>query len=199
MSGLAAPLESLIAELSRLPGIGRKTASRLAFHLLKVPRDEVDALARALVELRERLGSCATCFNFAEGDRCPICSDPRRDITALCVVEEAKDVASVERTGFFRGVYHVLGGALSPLRDVGPDDLHARELVDRVRSGTVREVILALSPDVEGEATASYLARLLKPLEVSVTRIATGLPAGADLEFTDDLTLRRALEGRRDY
>ena len=199
MTEYAAPLEQIIAELSRLPGIGRKTAQRLAFHLLEVPRAQVDALARALTDLRERIRTCAACFNVAEGDRCPVCADPRRDASVVCVVEEPSDVASIERSGSHRGLYHVLGGALSPLKDVGPDDLRIRELVERVGSGGVREVILALSPDVEGEATAVFLSRLLKPLGVSVTRIATGLPAGADLEFTDDLTLTRAFEGRREY
>ncbi len=199
MAPQAASLERLLSELSKLPGIGRKTAQRLAFHLLKVPRAEVDALARALTDVRDRIGSCATCFNLAEGDRCPICADPRRDPGLVCVVETPADVASLERTGAYQGRYHVLGGALSPLKDIGPDDLRIQELLRRLGEGGVREVILALSPDVEGEATAVYLARTLKPIGVPVTRLATGLPAGAELEFTDDLTLRRALEGRREY
>jgi recombination protein RecR len=195
----AAPLERIIHELAKLPGVGRKTAQRLAFHLVEAPLSEVHALAEAIVELRERIVICSRCFNVGDAELCPVCSDPRRDRTTLCVVEQAADLAAFERAGGFRGVYHVLGGALSPLRDVGPDDLHIRELVGRVGSGEVREVILATSPSVEGEATAVYLARLLKPAGVGVSRLAQGLPAGASLEFTDDLTLRRALEGRRDY
>lgn len=199
MTALAAPLERLVAEFAKLPGVGRKTAQRLAFHVLKAPESDVRALAQALVAVREQIRACATCFNLAEGEACPICADPRRERSTLCVVEEASDVAAFERTGAFRGLYHVLGGALSPLKDVGPEDLRVRELVQRIGGETIREVILALGPDVEGEATAVYLSRLLKPLGVSVTRLAQGLPAGADLEFTDDLTLQRAFEGRRDY
>jgi len=198
-TGLAAPLERLMTELAKLPGVGRKTAQRFAMHLLKVPPADVLALSRALAEVREKIRLCSVCFNFAEGDLCLVCSDPRRERTIVCVVEEAVDVLSLERTNAFRGLYHVLGGALSPLKDVGPDDLRLAELLERVRTGGVREVILATSPNVEGEATAVYLARLLKPLGVATTRLAQGLPAGADLEFTDDLTLQRALENRRDY
>lgn len=199
MSTLPPPLERLIAELTKLPGIGRKTAQRLTFHLLKAPAGDARALAEALIDVREKTRLCSTCFNLADAETCGICSDPRRDASIVCVVEEASDAAALERTGAFRGLYHVLGGALSPLRDVGPEDLRVRELVARVGGGSIREVILALGPDVEGEATAVYLGRLLKPLGVAVTRIAQGLPAGADLEFTDDLTLQRALEGRRDW
>ncbi|HEX6850883.1 MAG TPA: recombination mediator RecR [Candidatus Polarisedimenticolaceae bacterium] len=199
MSTFAAPLERVIVELAKLPGIGRKTAQRLAFHLLDAPASDARALAEAIAELRERIRFCARCFNVGDAELCPVCADPRRDGTSLCVVEHATDVAVFERAAGFRGRYHVLGGALSPLRDVGPDDLHVRELLDRVGSEGVREVILATSPSVEGEATAVYLARLLKPLGVGVSRLAQGLPAGASLEFTDDLTLRRALEGRREY
>jgi recombination protein RecR len=189
----------LIGELMKLPGIGRKTAQRLSFHLLKAPEGDARALAEALADVREKIRLCTVCFNLSDTETCGICTDPRRDGSIVCVVEEASDAAAIERMGAFRGVYHVLGGSLSPLRDVGPDDLRVRELVDRVGTGTIREVILALGPDVEGEATSVYLGRLLKPLNVAVTRIAQGLPAGADLEFTDDLTLQRALEGRRDW
>lgn len=199
MTTFAAPLERLIVELAKLPGIGRKSAQRLAFHLLDVPASEVRALAESIVELRERIRFCSRCFNVGDADLCPVCADARRDGSMLCVVEQASDLAAFERAAGYRGRYHVLGGALSPLRDVGPDDLHVRELLDRVEVEAVREVILATSPSVEGEATAVYLSRLLKPLGVGVTRLAQGLPAGASLEFTDDLTLRRALEGRRDY
>jgi len=193
------PLERVIAELCRLPGIGRKTAQRLAFHLLKVPREEVAALASALGELRDSVRLCSTCFNLAEGEQCTICVDPRRDRSVLCVVEEAVNVAAMERTRAWRGLYHVLGGSLSPLKDVGPEDLRFEELLARVQAGGVREVVLATNPDVDGEATAVYIARLLKPSGVLVTRLAQGLPAGGNLEFTDDLTLTRALEGRRTY
>lgn len=199
MTTFAAPLERIIHELAKLPGIGRKTAQRLAFHLLDAPASDARLLAEAIVELRERIVPCSRCFNVGDAELCPICADPRRDATLVCVVELASDVAAFERAAGFRGVYHVLGGALSPLRDVGPDDLHVSPLVARVETGEIREVILATSPSVEGEATAVYLARLLKPSGVGVSRLAQGLPAGASLEFTDDLTLRRALEGRREY
>ena len=199
MTLLAGPLERLIGELAKLPGVGRKTAQRFAFHILKAPAADVEALIVALRELRERIRACATCFNLAESEVCPVCADPRRERTMVCVVEDAVNVLALERTNAYRGVYHVLGGALSPLKDVGPDDLRIRELVLRVERDGVREVILATSPNVEGEATAVYLARLLKPLGVPTTRLAQGLPAGADLEFTDDVTIQRALENRRDY
>jgi recombination protein RecR len=196
---LAVPLERLIGELAKLPGVGRKTAQRFAFHVLKAPAAEVDALIVALRELRERIRPCSVCFNLAESAMCPICADPRRERATVCVVEDAFNVLALERTNAFRGVYHVLGGALSPLKDIGPDDLKIDALVERVRRDGVTEVILATSPNVEGEATAVYLARLLKPLNVQTTRLAQGLPAGADLEFTDDVTIQRALENRRDY
>jgi recombination protein RecR len=188
-----------VGELTRLPGIGRKTALRLAFHLLGRSREEAGRLAAALVEMRERVTPCPTCFHLSEGQRCAICSDPRRDSSAVCVVEDSSAVLAFERTSAFRGLYHVLGGALSPMRDVGADSLRVRELLDRVRAGGIREVILATSPNVEGEATAVYLSRLLKPEGVSVSRLAQGLPAGSELDYADDLTLQRALEGRRDY
>ena len=199
MTELAAPLARAIRELSRLPSIGRKTAQRLVFHLLKVPDEERQALARALVELGEKISNCVECFHLAETERCPICLDPRRDRSLLCVVEEPTNVLALERTGVYQGLYHVLGGVLSPLRDVGAEQLRIRELTARVGSGDVREVILATNPNVEGEATAVYLSRLLQPTGVQVTRLAQGLPAGSELEFTDDLTLRRALEDRRGF
>jgi recombination protein RecR len=199
VSVLAPPIERLILELTKLPGIGRKTAQRLSFHLLKTAPEEVEHLARALLELRQRVRFCRDCFNLSEEELCSVCADPRRDRGLLCVVEEPSNVLALERTGVFRGLYHVMGGALSPLRDVGPDELHMAELIERVKRGGFTELILATNPDVEGEATAVYLARLLKPLGVNVTRLAQGLPAGGDLEFTDDLTLKRALEGRRGY
>ena len=199
MSDLAGPLERAIHELGKLPSVGRKTAQRLVFHLLKAPREEALALARAIVELREKVRPCSECFNLAEGEQCTICADPRRERDLLCVVEEPTNLLSLERTGSFRGLYHVLGGALSPLRDVGPEQLRVRELVARLERAPFREVILATNPDVEGEATAVYLARLLRPLGVPVSRLAQGLPAGGDLEFTDSLTLKRAIEGRRGF
>lgn len=199
MTQLAAPIERLIGELAKLPGVGRKTAQRFAFHVLQAPSDDVDALVVALRELRERIRPCALCFNLAESELCPICADPRRERTTVCVVEDAINVLALERTNAYRGIYHVLGGALSPLKDIGPETLRVTELVERVRRDGVREVILATSPNVEGEATAVYLSRLLKPLNVATTRLAQGLPAGAALEFTDDVTIQRALENRREY
>jgi recombination protein RecR len=196
---LAPPIERLISELAKLPGVGRKTAQRFALHLLKVDPAEVTSLVSALSELRERMRFCENCFNLSDGPRCPICADPRRDPTLVCVVEDASNVIAIEKANAFQGVYHVLGGALSPLKDVGPDDLRVGELLERVRRDGIREVILGTNPNVEGEATAVYLARLLKPAGVTVSRLAQGLPAGADLEFTDELTLQRALEGRREY
>lgn len=199
MALLAPSIEKLIAELTKLPGVGRKTAQRFAFHLLRAPAGEAAALAGALRDLEDKIRLCSVCFNLAEGETCPICSDPRRDPSSICVVEEPVAILAIERTQAFRGRYHVLGGALSPLKDVGPEELKIRELLARVGDGEVREVVLATSPNVEGEATAVYLARVLAPLSVKVTRPAQGLPAGADLEFTDDLTLQRAFEGRREY
>jgi recombination protein RecR len=199
LSTVAPPVERVIAELSKLPSIGRKTAQRLAFHLVRSPRAEVAALARAIAELPDLIRFCSTCFHLTEQDPCLVCTAPRRDAGLICVVEEPTNLIALERTGGYRGRYHVLGGALSPLKDVGPEDLHVSELIARVRDGSFREVILATNPNVEGEATAVYLARLLKPLGVAVTRLAQGLPAGSDLEFTDDVTLLRAFEGRREY
>jgi recombination protein RecR len=196
---LAPPLERLILELGKLPGVGRKTAQRLAFHLLKTSREDARALSVAIEDLRENITFCRECHNLAEGDLCPVCADPRRDRSLLCVVEEPSNLLTLERTGVFRGVYHILGGALSPLKDIGPEQLRIPEVIERVRDSAVREVVLATNTNVEGEATAVYVARLLEPLDVRVTRLAQGLPAGGDLEFTDELTLRRALEGRHSY
>ncbi len=199
MKHLAPPIERVVYELGKLPSVGRKTAQRLAFHLLKLPPEEVASLGQAILELRDKIGLCATCFNLADAECCPVCSDPRRDLALLCVVEEPTNLVALERTGVYQGLYHVLGGSLSPLKDVGPDELRMRELVTRIHEGDFREVILATNPKVEGEATAVYISRLLQPAGVSVTRLAQGLPAGGDLEYTDDLTLRRAMEGRRSY
>lgn len=199
MKSLAPPLERAIEELSKLPSVGKKTAQRLVFHLLKVPAEQASALARSIVELREKVRFCDECFNLTDRETCAICEDTERDRGLICVVEEPTNLLALERTGVYRGLYHVLGGALSPLREIGPDQLHLRQLMDRIRRLEPREVILATNPNVEGEATAVYLSRLLAPLGLQITRLAQGLPAGGDLEFTDDLTLRRALEGRRDF
>jgi len=199
VSNLAPPLERVIQELCKLPSIGRKSAQRLAFHLLKASGDEVSALAQALLDLHGQIRFCRDCFNFSDQDLCPICADPRRDRTLLCIVEEATNLAALERSAVFKGLYHVIGGAISPLKNIGPDQLHLRELMERMQKEEFKEVILATNPNVEGEATAVYLTRLLKPLGLRVTRLAQGLPAGGDLEYTDDLTIQRALEGRRDY
>lgn len=188
-------VENAILELSKLPGIGRKTAQRLVFFLLKSARPEVDRLAAAIVDLKARVRFCSRCFNVSEAELCAICSNPKRDTHLLCVVEEANDVLALEKTGEYRGLYHVLGGALSPLDGVGPDDLHVGELMSRLR-GDVEEVILATNPTAEGEATAIYLAKLMRPRGVRVTRIARGVPMGGDLEFTDEVTLGRALQSR---
>jgi recombination protein RecR len=191
-------LARLIEQLQRLPGIGAKSAQRLAFHILKTPREEVDRLADAMREVKERVTYCSTCSNITDVDPCYYCTHPGRDPRVICVVEEPENVAAVEKTRQFNGVYHVLMGALSPLHGVGPDDLKVKELLSRVASGAVEEVILATNPNVEGEATAIYLARLLKPLGTRVTRIAMGVPVGSDLEYADEVTMQRAMEGRRE-
>ena len=188
----------LVEALQRLPGIGPKTAQRLTFHLLKQPEGAVRELADALVDLKTRAVHCSRCFNVTEEDPCRICANPSRDPAMMCVVEEPNDLLAMERTGEYRGRYHVLLGALSPLEGIGPDELKVRELLGRVETDSVREVILATNPNVEGDATAIYLAKLLRPLGVRVTRIARGLPVGGDLEYADEVTLARALEGRRE-
>jgi recombination protein RecR len=189
--------ERLVQELARLPGVGRRTAQRLAFHLLRAPAPEALALAEAIRDVKERIGFCEVCFNLAEGPRCAICDDPRRDTSLICVVESPSDVVPVERTASYRGLYHVLGGALSPLDGVDPGDLRIDELVRRVDAGGIEEVILATNPTMTGEATASYVAGLLRD-KTRVTRLASGLPVGGDLEFADEVTLGRALAGRRE-
>lgn len=198
MSATPPALAALIEELVRLPGVGPKTAQRLAFHLLKVPREEAAALAEAVVALKERTRLCTRCFNIAEEELCGVCRDPRRDGQLLCVVEEVNDLLAVEKSREYRGLYHVLGGTLAPLEGRGPEQIRGKELTLRLEPGGVREVILATNPNVEGEATALYLLRLLKPFPVKVTRIARGLPMGGDLEYADEVTLARALEGRRE-
>ena len=192
------PVARLIEALQRLPGIGPKTAQRLTFFMLKRPIDEVRELADSLLAVKERIVYCSTCFNVTEQDPCRICSDPARDTGLLCVVEEPNDLLAMERTGEFKGRYHVLLGALSPLEGIGPDDIKVRELLARLDAGGASEVILATNPNVEGEATALYLAKLMRPLGVRITRIARGLPVGGDLEYADQVTLSKALEGRRE-
>jgi recombination protein RecR len=192
-------LEDLVREIARLPGIGTKTAQRLAFHLLRVPPDEALRLARAIEQVRTGVGVCATCGNIAETQPCHLCADPQRDDTQLCIVEEPSDVIVLERTGHYRGRYHVLRGALSPADGLGPEELHLRELVERVRAGSVEEVIVATNPTTAGEATAHAIRELLAALPVRVTRIARGVPVGSDLELADQVTLTRALEGRKEF
>ena len=192
----APPVQALIDELGRLPGIGPKSAQRIAFHLLKLPADDAARLARAITEAKARVRFCERCWNVAEEDECGICRDDQRDTRQVCVVEEARDIVALERTGEFRGRYHVLLGAISPIDGIGPEQLKVRELLVRLEPEGVEEVILCTNPNVEGEATALYLARLLKPLGVRVTRLASGLPVGGDLEYADELTLGRAFEGR---
>ena len=191
------PIQALIDELGRLPGVGPKSAQRIAFHLLNADREEVERLADALREVAEKVRFCDICFNVSEDTTCRICRDPRRDQATICVVEESKDVAAIERTREFRGLYHVLGGAISPIDHVGPEDLHVAELQRRLSGPVVTEVILATDPNVEGEATATYLTRLLAPTGITVSRLASGLPVGGDLEFADEVTLGRAFAGRR--
>jgi len=191
-------LTRLIDELQRLPGIGRKSAQRLAFHIMKAPRDEADRLAEALRDVKDKVAYCSTCNNVTEVDPCLICTDDSRDRRVFCVVEEPTNVLAIERSRDYNGHYHVLMGALSPLQGIGPDELKIKGLLTRVAAGGVDEVILATNPNVEGEATAIYLARLLKPLGVRVTRIAMGVPVGSDLEYADDITMHKAIEGRRE-
>jgi recombination protein RecR len=199
----AGPIQDLIDELARLPGIGPKSAQRVAFHLLKVPANDVRRLADALVEAKEKVRLCRLCFNLSDGDLCVYCADPRRDGSIICVVQEPPDVIALEKTREFRGLYHVLQGSISPIEGIGPEDLRVAELLERIR-GTgapeetrVQEIILATNPNIEGEATAMYLARLLTPIGLRVTRLASGLPVGGDLEYADEVTLGRAIEGRR--
>ena len=195
---LPGSLQNLIDQFKRLPGVGAKSAQRLAFHILKTPREEAERLCDAIRDVKDRVTYCTTCNNITDTDPCAYCADPARDQRVICVVEEPQNVQVVERTGGFRGTYHVLLGALSPLQGIGPDDLKIKGLLARLASGGAEEIILATNPTVEGEATAIYLARLLKPLGVRVTRIATGIPVGSDIEYADELTIGKALEGRRD-
>jgi len=199
LAQLPVALEELIQELSRLPSVGPKTAQRLAFHILRSDRGRAEALARAIVDVKTRIGYCERCWNIAEGDLCAICLSTRRDTSVLCVVESPLDVLAIERTAEFQGLYHVLHGVISPIDGVGPEDIHVPALLERVGAGEVREVIVATDADIEGEATAVYLSRALATLGVTVTRPAHGLPVGGDLEYADELTLARALSGRRAF
>ncbi|MEO8556802.1 MAG: recombination mediator RecR [Actinomycetota bacterium] len=190
-------VQDLIDELGRLPGVGPKSAQRIAFYLLQADSVDVNRLVTALVEVKEKVRFCSICGNVAEAEQCRICLDPRRDLTYICVVEEPKDVVAVERTREFKGRYHVLGGAISPIEGIGPDDLRIKELLTRLADADISEIIIATDPNLEGEATATYLARLLRPMSLRVTRLASGLPVGGDLEYADEVTLGRAFEGRR--
>ena len=194
----AGPVQALIDELGRMPGVGPKSAQRIAFYLLKLPKEDAQRLAHAINEVKDRISFCTRCFNVAEGELCQLCLDERRDPTLVCVVEEPRDIVAVEKTQEFRGRYHVLQGAINPIEGVGPEQLRVKELLARLDTEGIVEVILCTNPNIEGEATAMYLARLLKPLGLKVTRIASGLPVGGDLEYADELTLGRALEGRRE-
>ena len=193
----SASIQKLLDELERLPGVGPKSAQRIAFWLLNADTVTARRLADAIIEVKQTVHFCSTCFNYAEADECSICADPTRDHTTICVVEEPRDVTAIERTGEFSGVYHVLGGVISPMDGIGPEQLHVRELMSRLSDDAVKEVILATNPKVEGETTAVYLARMIKPLNVTVTRLASGLPVGGDLEYADEVTLGRAIEARR--
>lgn len=195
---LAGPMSRLVDEIKRLPGLGTKTAQKLAFHLLGVERDQAERLAKAILEMRERIQLCERCNNIAEGALCPICKDPKRDQGLVLVLEQPNNIIVVERTRTYSGVYHILHGALSPLRNVGPSDLKIRSLLERMRAHPIREVILATSPTTEGQATSAYLSRLLKPIDVKVSRIGLGIPIGSELEFVDEATMTESIEGRRE-
>lgn len=198
MPDFAEPLARLILEIKRLPGIGQKSAQRIAFHILRAQRDDVERLAAALLDVKDKLGLCALCNNISDAELCPYCRDPHRDRHKICVVEEPHNLVPIETTRTFNGLYHVLHGSISPLRGIGPEQLRIKELLARLHEGDVEEIILATNPTVEGEATAVYLARLLKPLGIKVTRIAMGIPVGSDLEYADEVTMSKSLENRRE-
>jgi recombination protein RecR len=198
MADFAAPLARLIDEFKRLPGIGQKSAQRIAFHVMRTSRDEAERLAQTIMDVKDRLRICIQCNNISDAELCQYCSNPDRDQTMVCVVEDPNNIVGVEVTRQFNGVYHVLGGALSPLRGIGPDQLKIKNLIERIGRGEIQEVIVATNPTVEGEATSVYLSKLLKPLGMKVTRIAMGVPVGSDLEFADEVTMWKALEGRRE-
>ncbi|MBI2165947.1 MAG: recombination protein RecR [Chloroflexi bacterium] len=196
---LAKPLARLIEELHRLPGVGPKTAQRLTYYIVRMPSEDARALAEAIIAVKEKTTTCSACFNVTDGDPCAICVDSRREGSQICVVEDPLDVLALERSGAYKGLYHVLHGAISPVNGIGPDRLKIKELVRRLEGASVEEVVLATNPTLEGEATAMYIYRLLQPLRVKVTRLARGLPVGSDLEYTDEITLTRALEGRQEF
>jgi recombination protein RecR len=198
MPDFAEPLERLITEFKRLPGVGQKSAQRLAFHVLRAPRENAERLAGALLDVKDKLGLCRICNNISDADLCPFCRDPGRNQSIVCVVEEAHNILGIETTRQYDGLYHVLHGSLSPLRAIGPEQLRIKSLLDRIAAGAIQEAILATNPTVEGEATAVYLAKLLKPLGLKVTRIGMGIPVGSDIEFADEVTMWKALEGRRE-
>ena len=197
MAEYVLPLQRLVEQFRKLPGIGGKSAVRMAFAVLNLPKEEVDEFAECLLAVKDSIHFCRRCFNFTESEICDVCADPERDDSVICVVEDARDIVAIERIRDFRGLYHVLGGVLSPMNGIGAEQLHVKELLARLSSDTVKEVIVATNPSVEGEATAMYLAKLLRPFEVKVTRLAYGIPVGGDLEYADEVTLHRALEGRR--
>jgi recombination protein RecR len=198
MSTYTPAVEDLIAKLAKLPGIGKKTAARLAFYILQSSQEDAQGLARSILQVKERIGLCHICFNIAEGQVCPICRNSQRDRSLLCVVEAPSDLMAIEATGIFKGLYHVLQGAIAPLDGIGPQELKIAELLERLKQGGVREVIIATNPTIEGDATALYLAKVVKPLRITVTRIAQGIPAGGDIEYVDIKTMSRSLEGRRE-
>jgi recombination protein RecR len=198
MSTYAPTVEDLIAKLAKFPGIGKKTAARLAFHILQSSQEDAQALARSILQVKERIGLCHICFNIAEGEMCPICRNSQRDRSLLCVVEAPSDLMAIEATGIFKGLYHVLQGAIAPLDGIGPQELKIAELLERLKQGGVKEVIIATNPTIEGDATALYLAKVVKPLRITVTRIAQGIPAGGDIEYVDIKTMSRSLDGRRE-
>jgi len=197
-SNYAAPVRALIEELTKFPGVGQKSAQRMAFFILNAPKEDALRLANAIMDLKERMRLCERCFNVADSELCPICSDPRRDCSVICVVEDPRDVVALERSKDFNGLYHVLHGSIRPIDGIGPEQLKVRELLARINEGGIEEIILCTNPNIEGEATAMYLAQLIKPLNVKVTRIASGVPVGSDLEYADELTLSYALAGRRE-
>ena len=198
MPDFAEPLARLIQEVKRLPGIGQKSAQRIAFHILRGGREEAERLAQALLDVKDKLGICSICNNISDGELCPYCRDPHRDQSVICVVEEPHNILPIEVTRTFEGVYHVLHGTISPLRGMGPEQLKIKNLIERIETGQAKEIILATNPTVEGEATAAYLSRLLKPLGLKVTRIAMGIPVGSDIEFADEVTMSKSLENRRE-
>lgn len=198
MNYYAAPIAKLIEAFTRLPGIGNKTAQRLAFYLLDMPQKEAEELAYAIINAKRSIRYCEVCCNITDKDKCSICSDAKRDESIICVVEDPRDVVAMEKTREFKGLYHVLHGAISPMDDIGPDEIRIKELLNRIRTGNIKEIILATNPNIEGEATAMYISKLIKPLGVKTTRIAHGVPVGGDLEYADEVTLMKALEGRRE-